>query len=104
MRGSGGTDPGVRTVVKNFYDDARIREYGSGRQNHCQEILMVTRGSGSTDPGVRTAVKKLPVATRGSGSTDPGVTHFSETCILNFISGSIPDAWVQKHVAVSVKS
>ncbi len=64
----------------------------------------MTRGSGSTDPGVITAVKKLPMVTRGSGSTDPGVTHLSETCTLNFISGSIPDAWVQRHVVVSVKS
>jgi hypothetical protein len=31
-RGSGSADPGVRTVI-GFYDDARIREYGSRRQN-----------------------------------------------------------------------
>ncbi len=79
-RGSGSGDPGVRTTIK-FYD-AQIRGCGSGRQNRSYLFMM----------------------TRGSGSADPGVTHLLEACTLNFISGSTPDTWIQKHVVVSVKS
>jgi hypothetical protein len=41
-RGSGIADPGVRTVI-NFYEDARIREYGPGHNTFL----------GSADPGLR---------------------------------------------------
>jgi hypothetical protein len=54
-----------------FYDAARIRECGSGRQNRIQKkFFMMTRGSGNVDPGVRTVFKIL-MMTRGSGRAEP---------------------------------
>jgi len=62
------------------FDDARIRECGSGRQNRYIWWRV--------DPGLRIRASHL----------------FLETCTLIFISGFMPDAWIQKHVVVSVKS
>jgi hypothetical protein len=100
----GSTDPGVRTVKKNSSPWWRA-------------------DPGSTDPGVRTVIWKFwwradpgvriraskPLYGKLWWCADPGVriraSHiFLEACTLNFISGSIPDAWIQKQVVVSVKS
>ena len=61
----------------------------------------MTRGSGSADPGVETVIyadawiRVLRIL----------ASHlFLEICTLIFISGFMPDAWIQKHVVVSVKS
>ncbi len=37
-RGSGSTDPGIKNVIKKFYDDARIRECGSGRHTSFRDL------------------------------------------------------------------
>jgi len=111
-RGSGSADPGVRTVANTFYDDARIRECGSGRQNRYQHFLwwradpgvriraseplqkfsMTTRGSGSTDPGVRTVIQEFSMMTRGSGEYGSGrrnryVENYDDARILECGSG-----------------
>jgi hypothetical protein len=70
-RGSGSADPGVRTVVKKCYDDARIRRVRI-RASEPLLIFMMTRGSGSTDPDVRIVIQEFSMMTRGSGEYGSG--------------------------------